>query len=613
MSKNKNYCIVFFIFNSVTVVLFFIYFLYFKYQFNNIAKLSQSQLKDDKKLFDEFETTSYSLSNDKKSKLIKLKTLENIHSQLKDEKIRNSEWEQINKYTFFRRNSAFYFIDTKMIRIFYFTKKEYKRFTYSVELLIYNNVKNKLVSTLYLNNNSYTLHDERHLYKLLSLNIEDVNLSKHNIDDINLKLIIIDENNKNKRLKTKYPIDIIKTFWIGKNKSGSMVCSTSYFYYYGQILDHKNPYFLRQFQWWFELNRRVGHKKIQIYNTSIPNTHEYNDLFDKYKDYVEIKDLKYFPNYFYTNKNDYKDDEHDYLNSFSKIDVSDYAVFQTLVLNDCYLSNKHLYNYISVIDQDEIIMPRVNEKIRKNMDTYDLIQSLNLENIKDKKSLNSKLNLESSCSVSNYENKDMDLYLDRLKNEYKINNDNSFHFSMSYYLSYESIEIIFNKFEEYFGKENYQIRNGSIVMILLNDPTYNNYTYHFIFRNQNDVNYVKNLLKIYKIMIRDFFISNRNILNKYSIHYNRYFYLNGDISYHMMGKAIHSTNSTWQLTTHYSTKGDYYSLNNNDGVNSHFRVEYSFLINQKIEIKDLILDLNYLYCYYRNVLKHFTSLDIITD
>ena len=114
-------------------------------------------------------------------------------------------------------------------------------------------------------------------------------------------------------------------------------------------------------------------------------------------------------------------------------------------------------------------------------------------------------------------------------------------------------------------------------------------------------------------MIRDFFVLNKKILNNYSTQYNRHFFLSGDVSSHMIGKTIHSTGATSELTTHYSVNGETYSFDHDVGVNSHFRIEYSFKQNRTIEIKDLVFDLNYLYCYYRNVLKHFTSLDIITD
>ena len=525
-------------------------------------------------------------------------------------KPRNPEWEQINKFTFFRRNSSFYFSDISMLRIFYVTSKDFINYIYTVQLLVFDKYTQSLLSYLTFSNNSYRIHEESHMYQLISLTINNISLFSYDIDRIELKLTINDPNNSEKLTK-HYPIDVKISQWIAKNKSGSMACSSCYFYYYGKLTNHQDSYYFKQFQWWFELNRRAGHKKIVLYNTSIPNTKEYNDLFNQYKNYVEVRDLKYFPN-FYESANK-SDESNDYLTSFEKLDVYLYIVFQTLVLNDCYLSNKHLFNYISVIDQDEIIMPKVNNKIRKTSDIYKLLKNLDLENLVDKKSLNNMLNLESSCSASNYQNRDIDKYLNNLKKDYYIYEDVSFHYMMAIYLSFESVEIIFKNFDDYFSKINYLIGDKRNILIKFNDTSFQNYTYHFLFSNQDDVNYVKNMIKVYKLLIRNFFISNKNILDKYSNQFNRYVYIAGDVTSHACGKTIHNTNLTWQLTTHYVIGSGANFVGVNEGFDSHFRLEYSFQPNKTIRAKDIVLDFNYIYCYYRHVLKHFTNLDIINN
>jgi hypothetical protein len=527
-----------------------------------------------------------------------------------DTKPRNPEWEQINKFTFFRRNSSFYFSDMSMLRIFYVTSKDYIKYIYTAKLLVFDKLNQSLLSELHFSNNSYRIHEESHLYQLISLTINNISLFNYDVDRIELKLFLIDLNN-NISLMTHYPIDVKISKWIDKDKSGSIACSSSYFYYYGKLTNHQDSYYFKQFQWWFELNRRTGHQKIVLYNTSIPNTQEYKNLFNQYENFVEVRDLKYLPNFLENANNSIE--QNDYFTSFEKLNVYLYIVFQTLVLNDCYLSNKHLYNYISVIDQDEIVMPRVNNKIRKNADIYNLIKNLDFEHITNKKSLNNELNLESSCSASNYQNRDFDLYLNNLKKDYAINNDVSFHYMMAFYLSFDSVEIIFKNFDDYFTKTNYSIGDKQNVLIKFNDTSFQNYTYHFLFNNQDDVNYVKNMIKIYKLFIRNFFISNKNTLDQYSNQFNRFFYIAGDVTSHACGKTIHNTNLTWQLTTHYVVGSGHYAVNFNEGSDSHFRLEYTFQPQKTINARDLVLDFNYIYCYYRPILKYFTKLDIIND
>ena len=120
------------------------------------------------------------------------------------------------------------------------------------------------------------------------------------------------------------------------------------------------------------------------------------------------------------------------------------------------------------------------------------------------------------------------------------------------------------------------------------------------------------MIKVYKLLIKEFVEKNKNALSQYSNEFNRYFYLAGSITGHMCGKTIHNSNLTMQFSTHYEHGTDHaYGFDVNDGFNSHFRVEYNFNNDKNVSIRELVLDLNYFYCYYRHVLKHFTNLDIL--
>ena len=522
---------------------------------------------------------------------------------------RNSEWEQLNKYTFFRRSTANYFIDAELLRIYFITHSEIKHYNYSVELFVYE-YPDKLLYKIYISNCTTKIHDRQHKYILKYLDIKSLNLAYYDSFRTYMKLFIIDETSVSLKLRTRDPIDVKYKYAYNQNRSGSIICSTC-FYYFRDNMNHSDPYFFKTFRWWFELNKRFGYKKVVIFNTSIPNTKDYNDLFEEYKDFVQVNNLKYLPNFFYPKGLEYKHDEHDYMTSFQNMSIPQYALFQMLVINECYLNNKHLYEYISVLDQDETIIPKVNNQLTRNIDNYNLIKSLDIESIVNKYELNKKLNLESSCSISNNKIDDIDIYLKDLRKNSK--NDETFTFPMSYYLSYESIELIFNEFESYFKANNYTIGNNKIIIIKLNDENYKNYTYNFMFRNQDDINYIKNMIKIYKLLVKDFFISNRNKLNEYSNEYNRYIYLGGAITSHRCGKTIHNTNITWQMNPHYQVGSHARFISYDSGVSSHFRVGYNFRVNATIPVGEMILDLNYIYCYYRFVLKHFTSLDVIND
>ena len=114
------------------------------------------------------------------------------------------------------------------------------------------------------------------LLKLLKKDSYDEILNK----DYKFQLYISNSNNTLE--ETLNPIDV-KLKYIrsrpGQEKKGSIVCSKCLWL---KQKDHQDLF------WWIELNRRAGYKKIVFCNNSIPNTKEFNDLFEKNKDFVEF-------------------------------------------------------------------------------------------------------------------------------------------------------------------------------------------------------------------------------------------------------------------------------------------------------------------------------------
>jgi hypothetical protein len=146
----------------------------------------------------------------------------------------------------------------------------------------------------------------------------------------------------------------------------------------------------------------------------------------------------------------------------------------------------------------------------------------------------------------------------------------------------------------------------------------NNQTYSFMFENQKDVNYAKNLLKVYKMMVREFILKNQNVLNKYSEPFNRFIFLGGELSTGNGGKTLHNTKKSLSVHVHHPQQSDFQYVDYNRAFLSHFKSEtitdqFFREFSRKTSIKNLALDLNYFYCFYRDVLKRFTSIDILLD
>jgi hypothetical protein len=300
------------------------------------------------------------------------------------------------------------------LRIFFITHRTIENNTYHTVISLFNstNLDRQLITQIRLNASQASINDSDRTgdYVLKSLDFSNLSLNASLLENLTLEMVLYDSSSG---LKSSAPIPIRVGYFKSSQKSGSIVCSSAYFYFFNNM-DHLSSYFFRQFEWWFELNKRVGHKKVVIFNTSIPNRADYNQLFARYKDFVEIRELKYFPNFYYPNKKAYQDDRHEYLTSFRLFGVEWYAMFQSLVLNECYYANKHAYKYIAAIDQDEIILPRVNKKLATRNDNFRLVSRLDLTNVGGKKDLRKMLDLESSCASSS-RHQDMDIYLERLK------------------------------------------------------------------------------------------------------------------------------------------------------------------------------------------------------
>ena len=95
---------------------------------------------------------------------------------VEEKKPRNDEWEQLNKYDFFRRTMAYYFIDRSLLRVYFLTKEMWHRANktktrYAVQLLV--SIGGKRYPPLYFVKKVNKLqHDGRGPYELASLNLK---------------------------------------------------------------------------------------------------------------------------------------------------------------------------------------------------------------------------------------------------------------------------------------------------------------------------------------------------------------------------------------------------------------------------------------------------------
>jgi len=204
-----------------------------------------------------------------------------INKKFTSQKIRftpkNPIWEQINEDIFFKRSSAFYVIERSLLRIYFIRKKEIK---YQLDFRIEIKLSFEETHHLFFKNVSIKSYGGFGLYEWnsLSYNFDLLRLlKKDSYDDIlnnDYKFQLYISNSNNTLEETLFPIDVTLKYIRSrpsKEKKGSIVCSKCFWL---KQTDYQDLF------WWIELNRQAGYKKIVFCNNSIPNTKEFNDLFE---------------------------------------------------------------------------------------------------------------------------------------------------------------------------------------------------------------------------------------------------------------------------------------------------------------------------------------------
>lgn len=275
-----------------------------------------------------------------------------------------------------------------------------------------------------------------------------------------------------------------------------------------------------------------GYDKLVLFNNSLP----FSDLFRKYKDFVQVIQFQCLPN-FYSNSTFKKlfirfDDVKD----IYKINPSGLHLhFEYLTFNECYLTNKDKYKYISIMDQDESIIPR---------------KPLFLNNSNQWPKFNS-----SFLSSPPYE---LMIYLKDLSKEFNLTKKNTYSFQMGVFLKHETIRVIFDELNKFLKEfENKSINNFNHTIQIKDTKQKNQWgeemNFKFLIKDKQDFEYVNYLNIFYFNYVKPFLLKNNNSLSKIAEPFNRLYMLMGlNSTKFLWGKTIHDTLQTHSLYTHSS-------------------------------------------------------------
>ena len=447
--------------------------------------------------------------------------------------IESMDWEQLNSNVFFKRTGAFYIIEKQLLRIFFISKVGHGDYKYDVKLNVEHR-KNLIFSSFIFRNVSVKNHAKRGYYSSDSLDL-NINLT-HYADKKDYDLLTNETFYKfyvsiisnNKKESTKNPLKLNLRYIRqrkNKKKSRSIICSKCLFY---------EPSQYPELLWWVELTKLAGYEKIVFCNMSIPNTRHFDKIFEKHKDFIELVQFKTIPNFSSSSP------PQKYLTHYFQIKQKNGKyhtfgrdMFDLLIETECFYNNAAQYEFISVHDTDETIIPRVNSKLMKSSNTFNYVKSLNSINEKN-------LNLDSSCEKNT--DRRFEPYIARLgKNK-------NFHFKMGFYLSDVIVKEVFSAFEVYFNSKKFNSNLNQHRITSVSKRKINNYT--FLIAGKDELKYAKNLLSIYKYYLKSFYAKDAN-KTYFSKIFGSLFFLFGRSTSNYMGKTVYDTDIGFGLGVHY--------------------------------------------------------------
>ena len=516
----------------------------------------------------------------------------------KSTKPRNQLWEQMNEYVFFKRSSAYYIIEDSLLRIYFITKTE---ISLSLDMiLVCGN------TTILAQNVRYEMKETRSNYNLNLLYYKFNMLNTFDAisyDNIKLKLYFTDMTHV-----TQYPIDVkiknLKSTNDSMKKEGSIICSKCFYF---------TPDEHEYLRWWIELNKQFGYRKLVFCNQSIPNTAQFNRIFKDYKDFIELKQFRFMPNFNDLNRRTLLPDRHEYLTEYFELNQDRVKVynqwyvdeFDVMHTNECFLENADKYEYVAVVDNDETIIPRVNTKFKLKKDTFDYVSKF------DQDMLENEIQFISASCHQEVSNK-IEAIIDTYIHSYGPNKNYNFH--MAYYLRDVDVKKIFNAFEAYFTSSYFkQELKEHIIEVIDLEPAsiyHKQYNYSFLIKNTAELNYARNLLFLYRNFIEKFENEYKDKLSSYSEQFHRYFYISGNSTDWKCGKSIWHTDHTSEYSVHYGIVAErWHHISLDSGHNGHFRRWYPFK-PENISINELSLDFNYLSCFYKPIIQKFENINI---
>jgi hypothetical protein len=354
----------------------------------------------------------------------------------------------------------------------------------------------------------------------------------------------------------------------------------------------------KEFEWWVELNRMIGYEKIVIYNNSIPNTIEFNNLFEQNKNFIDLYQLNCLPNFVIEGREKFLRHYRELIiHGIWKYENNKFLAIDILANNECFYHYTDSAKLIFLIDNDETFIP---SKLKNFQSRPEGINFLSQKSYFESKSEvdDFKKNIMNRNLCDNYktENKITE-FLDEVYSKNKLDDDFSILIPPAVYGHNPLVEIIFDKVEKILNTEEMNFKSNKIKFpIKMPNVIYleiENFT--IVINNQNEFVYAKNMLYIYKNFIRPFLIENKEKLEKLTERFTKFYNFKVEVLQSFYGKDFNNPDRVTYMDPHESN-GVNFELK--DQQLSHFRDIMNTKKSGDYPISNIYLDLNYYLCYF---------------
>ena len=523
----------------------------------------------------------------------------------KDEQ--NDEWDQLGESVFVRRQAgAFYLLPYARLHILVLDKytnntNETNRFRLKLLITYERRAYNLTYEPHELSLESVS---DRLAYRLNNLVLAEFNLANQLgltalSSELAMKAVVENTANSN---KSSRPIDVAVKYWSVKTaeRKGTIICGDCLFY--GNSTQSQ----FEQLSTWIEMNKLFGYQKLVLCNTTIPNTREYNALFAKHAQFVELSQLHYLPNIREEQQSNLYDAD------FEALNVAERDLFKIFHYNQCFMNNVDKYERVLVQDVDELLIPRHNRLFRRDSDMYTYLSDLHLDTVHDRQGLLGALGLaESSCLKSVESLSPIDAFVEDIETMTN-GSKRTLYFKMGHHLNDATLNAIIDGLAKYLNSSEFKEMEASRskhhvhdIGLLHADSSYGRFAFKIVMKSKRDILYAKNLVKLYKLLLSSLSVGN----------FSRFVFINGEWTSRQDGKTMHDTSSSLALSIHGEVQALSYPVEVDQSLAhlSHFRKELNVHFAQHnltivLHVSDIKVDLNYLFCFYRQNLdgkEHF--------